>query len=291
MNGSTHIDLSLVAAETVKWPGDRKLLARSAAFPDEVATVYVEGVGAHLFGRNLESLKHFCKLVDGKPQGYGLQLDPSLPHLDISRKLVESRPGGWPWPVTPTLAQNEPFAILMRDLAASHSNCQADEVTYTAASTMAHWCEVVLRSLPPEFAPESKQKAMDTVAGWALHFIEDCCVPHHAGGMLLAGHAEFEAEQQVMWERLRSKNMDVLTTLSSGAAVLNPYTHRDPPSETIALRALAERCAKQSFVGRRTIWWRRWFWRKGWRSMMLDSLTRGLDAAIVALRNIQAVTS
>lgn len=272
MNGSVHIDLSFVAATIAEWPGDRRLLARQAAYPDEVASLAVEGYGAHLFGRNLESLTHFCWMRDGKPQGWGLHLDPSLPHLDLSRKRALARPEAWPWPVDDVLRQNLPLAVLLRALEASHSTTEADELTFPSASNMAAWCEVVLMSLPKEWSAEQRGNAISTVAGWALHYVEDCCVPHHAGGMLLGGHAEFEAEQQQVWELLRRKNA--------------PQLHRDPPRQAVVLRSLAERCAAESFVAKSVLCRRRWFWRKGWRAMMVDSLVRGLDAAIIALRQM-----
>lgn len=273
MQGAVHVDLSLVAADAVNWPGDRKLLARNAVFPDAVASVAIEQHGAHLFGRNLEPLTHFCRMVDQTPIGWGLKFDPSLPHLDISNKKVLFRPV-WPWPVDLVLQQSVPLAVLLRTLNApeTRGTTEADCITFPAASTMAAWCETVIHTLPKDVRASEQQEARDIVAGWALHYIEDCAVPHHAGGMLLAGHDEFEVQQAVMWQELRAKDA--------------PYFRDPDPQFPVvgSLRGIAERCARASWCSKRTLelYWR--FWNKGWRGLMLDSLIRGLDHAIVALR-------
>jgi hypothetical protein len=38
-------------------------------------------------------------------------------------------------------------------------------------------------------------------AGYAVHLVQDCCVPHHAWGALLMGHSEFENNLQDAWHQ------------------------------------------------------------------------------------------
>ena len=277
MKEPTHIDLSFVAAGLAGWPGDQKLLARQAAYPDQVCTLKVDGVGYHIFGMNLESLKHFGKMVlrGGEgfvPVGYNWKRDPSIPHINLPDHEVESHPDGWGPPIGGLMAANEPLAILLRNLK-GHATIAADAITYPAASTMAAWCETVIQTLPPDITPVARQEAKDRVAGWALHFIQDLCIPHHAGCMLGTGHATYEAELAEEWQSMRS-----------AGCVPEPESGWKPCG---TLRELAEACSRRSFVVRSRLGWYRWIWRRGWHRLIRESIVRGLTASVAALKFLQ----
>ncbi len=294
MKGETHVDLSLVAAEYVGWAGDAKLLARNARYPDDVCATMVDGVGAHIFGLNLESLKHFGKMVPRPgpggghvPEGYRWKGDPSIPHINLPDRAVYAAPEAWGPPVGPLLAKNEPLAILLRDLA-GRATVAADEITYPAATTMACWCETVIRTLPRDMGPAARQIAVDTVAGWCLHFIQDLCIPQHAACYLGAGHATYEAELAEMWQRYRSAGGYIPQPDANGGIVLYRSVlskgKDDAVAQPLSIRALAERVSLVSYVGRSALGWRRWFWRPGWKRLMRDSIGRGFEASCSALR-------
>lgn len=284
MNQSTHIDMSLSVAEQVGWKGDKKLLARNAAYPDQVRCIEVEGYGAHVVGRNLASLAHFCRPINGqKPityQGYCWMRDRSTPHIELSKRKVISKPAEWGFPTDEMTQDCEPLFDLVRTLT-GHGCLEADEFTYPTAAVMAGWCEKVMRILPPAlYSGARRQEALDTLAGWALHFVQDCCVPHHVECLLLKGHSGFEGDCEERWREWRGgkEAVEILKAADVDAKAFNRQVRH-----ICEANALASQCSPDK------LGWYRWCWRRGWNRLVDASLTRAARSSVEALRWLQKI--
>lgn len=279
MIGRTHIDMTSFVADIVEWPGDRKLLARNAAFPDEVRSVEVEGVGAHIFGHNLAALCHFVRPVgEYRFHGYCWKKDRSLPHIDLPNRVVNPKPGAWPFPIDYELERKEPLAVLIHtlDFPSTHGSIAADEVTYPTAAIMANWIECAFRDVR-HVEEARRQEARDVLAGWACHLAaQDPVVPHHAAGLLLDGHSAFEGEVDEQWARLRQ----------SGEAVTWAKKALDGTLPN-CLRMLAEDNATFAAKSPRTLcWWN--LWRPSMRKGARLCAIAGLQATVRCLRLLQS---
>jgi len=205
MQCAHHIDLTKLVAEAINWQGDINTVAKNASFPDEVESIRVDGQGHHIFGLNFASLTHFCKPNRvGKElanyQGYIWSVDPSIPlHANLPNTEVWSDADGWdvPGPMT----KLEPLSVLLDQLRKINPKTKkptgctaADEISYPTAGWMADWCAGFYGKWP---------KHNDRLAGWICHFVQDCCIRHHAQGNMLYGHAEYEALLWSWWQGQR----------------------------------------------------------------------------------------
>ena len=273
MNGSTHAAMSKAVVEALQWPGDRNLVARNAMFPDDNNTIAIEKYGTHLVGKSLSSLTHFtCPVGGGKYEGYGWMLDKSVPHIDLSGVKVLPRPEMWGFPVAqhPDLVALEPFAKLVRDMT-GRMTIQADEITYTAGSIMADWAFVCYRTLGKRLNGQMRRQALDVVAGWTFHFAGDC-MPHHADGIMLDGHAAFEGDVDELY-----KKMD-----GSGeiAALLKSLVAADNAPPDLTARMIVEQAATAAVVAPCRLSACRWFWRPGWKRLVKAAVLRALTSSV-----------
>ncbi len=193
MNRSTHIDLTKTVALAVGWPGDVNTLARSAALPDEVLTVRVKGAGHHFLGHNLASLCHFCVPYGDGFRGYNYKMDGSLPGWNLPDAEVFASNSGWH---LNQACQDgpDPLDELLHNKKIRHS---ADELTFPSAAIMAQWLAIEFKY------HNGYNKTRDYIAGMICHFVQDCCVPHHARGVLASGHRSFEGKLDDEWPHFK----------------------------------------------------------------------------------------
>ena len=276
MNQTTHIALTKAVVEALGWKGDLNLVARNAAYPDQVRAIEVEKYGAYVIGRNLASLAHFiCPVTKDKFAGYCWMLDKSVPHIDLSKVKVIPKPEAWGWPIDAEMAKEEPLAKLVRDLTTpGHiGSIQADEITYSTAGIMGEWVFDCYKILAKKLTGEERQKALDTLAGWQFHFgAQDPCVDHHAARILLDGHSGFEGDVDEEYKRMFGKG-----TINE---LLKTLVKADNAPVGLTIRAIAEQTAKSAVISPRRLCFYRSFWRKGWNKRVHQCVLRGLTSSV-----------
>lgn len=275
MKESTHIDMTQAALDAIEWPGDIKRAARAARYPDEVRAVEVEGLGAHVMGRNLASLTHFVvPCGNDKFCGYNWKLDGSVPHLDLTRRVVCPNPSAWGFPVIESFKLKEPLMELVRDLTVpGHvATIEADRITYPAASIMADWCFQLYDIWALDGQSGRKQEALDLLCGWMMHLgVQDPAVPHHAVGVLLAGHSAFESDVDELWHRMKATG--------EAAAVLYGLKTADNCPDNLTVRGLAEDLATEASVTLRKLRLSR-LWPPSWKKLVRECVMRGLTGSV-----------
>lgn len=284
MREGTHVDMTLTVLDAAAWKGDRKLAAKNAMYPDEVRAIEVEGLGAHVFGKSLSSLAHFCRPLDNEGHfgGYCWASDRSTPHLDLGKRKVQPHPEAWGFPTAPDDQKAEPLAKLVHDLTQpGHAgSIEADQMTYPTAAIMAEWCHGMREAwagLAVQVGSGAEtDAAMDTLAGWIFHFVQDAGVPHHACGVMLAGHAGFEGDLDERWNRWK-KSGKATALLKSLLAADNVPAEATP-------RWVAEEAAKSAVVSVRRLRWCRCLWRPGWNKLVDQCIARGLLATVRAAK-------
>lgn len=177
MNGLHHEDLTRVACHLAGIHGahaDRLIAASSE--PDRLNDVRChvpfEGEQPEVFGRQLTSLQHFQR-ADGS--GYCWDLDPSLGALDTLGDVAMTMAGL-------TVSGTSPQ---MLRACLDQKGATLDDFQF------------------PSAAQVGSQYEADRRPGYVLHFVQDACVPHHAWGCLLWGHAEFETALERAWVQHR----------------------------------------------------------------------------------------
>jgi len=244
MNGTTHVDISLVAAKATDFYCE-KVVAKAAKFPDSVRNIQVQGVGAHLWGHNFACLAHFCRPEVNIFKGYNWKHDSSLPSLDLPDRDVQPHPEEWP--ILPQKWRDkDPMWRLIKTLTDpdSKGSIAADEITYSTAASMAFW---LTEAYAFAFKPKMHTEEAANVAGWILHFVQDCAVPHHAWGTLLNGHSEFESACADRWTWLRQTH----------AKCINDWVMEGAVATVERPRWICEGVAKESFEEGRVMWWKR----------------------------------
>lgn len=271
MNQSTHIDMSLTVLEALGWTGDAKLVAKNAAFPDQVRLIEVTGLGFNFMGHGFQSLEHFGmpgpKDAEGRfvLNGYCFKRDKSVPHLDLPNRTTIVHPEAWGDAVQKADTEKaEPTYTITH---VPGYKTYADEMTFAAASAMADWTEKTYRKLRV-----AKEAALcDTTAGWAFHFVQDLCVPHHVLLLLLDGHSGFEGDVDECWNRMKGAG-----TVNE---LLKTLVKADNASEP-TIRAIAEHTAPKSVVSLRKLRLYHCLWRKGWNKLVHQCVLRGLTASV-----------
>jgi len=275
MNCSTHIAMTKDVLVALGWPGDKNLVARQAAFPDEVEAVAVERFGFHVIGKNLASLCHFD---DGKTNGYCWKRDRSVPRIDLSSVKVIPHPENWG--VELKHEQDEPLTMLVKALT-NHATIQADEITYPCSHTMATWAFAVMADRVKAAAAGDHQAQMlvEDSCGWVFHFVQDAGVPHHQMRVLLDGHAAFEGDVDEQYKRMvgTGEVADLVETL----------VRADNAPASLTVRELVERAARSSASSPRRMCWRRWFWRRGWNQAVRACVVRNLTNSVIAGKLMQ----
>lgn len=273
MNRAFHIDATKQAALLCGWPGNVNLLASSAAWPDDVCCIAVEGHGAHLLGHNLASLTHFCRPITDPTEtvfrGYNYHRDRSLPHLDLPDRTVTTIPTAWGAPLTRTEAEHDPFHLLIEKLSTDFLTSRAaDEITFTQAGVMAGWLGDCIDN------HADNQTAVDQLAGWLCHFAQDACVPHHAMGLLGLGHQGFEGDLD---ERYSERVAE--------GSILAALTASHPPLGATDLRTFVEglACASTTSLWRLRLG-RVW----GWQGLIDGAINRALGGTFTLLQGLLA---
>lgn len=277
---STHIAMSKAVLDAVEWPGDRNYAARNAAFPDEVRSIEVEKYGAHVIGKNLSSLVHFCRpTAGGHFAGYCWSSDKSVPKIDLSKVQAISKPDEWGFPVQPQvdIVAVEPFALLLESLRKSHSSLQADEVTYTTSAVMAGWTRQSFGKIAQRLIGQEKDRALGALAGWTFHLgAQDPVMPHHANGTLLDGHSAFEGDVDELYKLMEGSGeiAALLKTLVPANNVTPDMLGED------GIRLLAECCAKKAYVAPWRLCVYMTLYRHGWKKLVRRSVLSGLTATV-----------
>lgn len=276
MQEATHCAMTKSVVVALGWKGDRNLVACNAAWPDEARVIEVEKYGAHIIGRNLASLTHFCRPIGGgKYEGYCWKLDRSVPGIDLSSVQVIAKPAEWEFPVTGTggrLLKLEPFAKLVADLT-GHGSLQADEVTYSTAAVMAEWCYRGYRMFGGMLAGADLRRARDILAGWQFHLAaQDPAVPHHSANVLLDGHSAFEGDVDELYKKMEGSG--------EIAALLSTLVVADNAPDGVEPRAIAEVTATSAVVSPRKLCWYRTMWRPGWNKLVKACVLRGLTSSV-----------
>jgi hypothetical protein len=200
MNSSTHIDLTRLVAEEVGWPGDIKRLARCAYVPDEMECIKVGDLGTHFLGFDFSAWTHFCRPTgDGRYKGYNHEYDKRLfgifpPGVDLTVKSLSHK---WVMALGSEVGTGEPLSNVISTLE-GHGSLDADELTFPTAAVMAGWLEL-------GFTSKANVSTLDDLSGYICHFVQDCCVPHHAAGTIFHGHREFEGAVESNWWRMNKQ--------------------------------------------------------------------------------------
>ncbi len=191
MKEALHTMIGESVAGWLAWP-DAAAVGRGSALPDQIETFDVPGLGARFAGNNLSSLGHFS--------GYCLNRDPSL-RLELPDVDIRYNAGAWP-EIPNGMEQQDPLFQLLNVQGYTKA---FDEITFPAAWSSAEWLEACFhRAAEASFYETSQQRdrRLGLLAGMALHYVQDMCVPHHRHNMLLRGHAKFEAMALRRWESL-----------------------------------------------------------------------------------------
>lgn len=178
MNGHHHESLTRKACEALRIPQEQAdpLIAASSA-PDHLSDVLCrvpfEAPEPHLFGRQLTSLLHF-QLPKG--EGYCWQGDASLSVLegigDLGMRVTRMTVLGTSVPMLRACSEQPGTALC--------------DFRFPSAARVGGFYAVASRDTPAWM-------------GFALHFVQDACVPHHAWGVLRFGHQDHENEQEKEW--------------------------------------------------------------------------------------------
>lgn len=189
----SHIDPKL-AKKIFCYPGCIGDFATHMSMPDRAKDLTIKVPGMTIdsvLGHNLTSMQHF--LVNG--HGYCMNSDPSLSVLDegtsilaslVGAKVEEVRDPNIPTTLCTVLSETQHKAELTK--------CLKDIVFPSAWNSYISWGLEAYYNF-------SHSNMQDFVrhAGYALHFVQDACVPHHAWGALLYGHAEWEESLARLW--------------------------------------------------------------------------------------------
>lgn len=208
MNGSTHSAFARILANLATYHGlaprahdlllaDRDLFARSTVLPDNVIDVAIRmpvgELATEILGHATAPLCHF-------EPGYDWGKDPSLSVagalVDAAAHLcgatVELRGDGLRPPQVP-MAELCPFAHSL----ALQSHREVTHFRFPSASQMAAFYGRGARL----WLADRNVPGWLGCAGYALHLVQDCCIPHHARGALLAGHTAFENRLEQHFEQ------------------------------------------------------------------------------------------
>ncbi len=213
MNRATHRDLTGEVADAVLPDcfDDEYIdeLSDAASLPDETDDIVAGRFGKKAAGHPVVGLDHFCIPTDslGHMRGYNWHLDASLCHairrFDPRVGDVRCDPAKWIPVVGLALALEHPLARLIRSLT-GRATLDSDNVTFPTGAVMAEWVwKVVDLGLADKHLPPPPK-----VVGCVCHFIQDACIPQHARGWLLKGHASIESAVERRWssdDKLRER--------------------------------------------------------------------------------------
>ncbi len=232
-----------------------------------------------LWGLELCSLMHFGRRVLRGDRrgftmvGYEWSRDRSIPKLDLPDKTISAHADRWTWPIDDALRARDPLALLV---GSTGINLSADEVTYPAASSYAEFFEFCIQRLAK--IGVERTKAVSVLVAWALHMIQDLCVPHHAACMLLAGHAAFEADAHEAFIHM-SPSLAACPELAAGEST--------PHGSLVTFREIAEECAGRSYAPAEVLAMEHEVHHPYWTRRVESCVALGFSASLLALRSAQ----
>jgi len=210
MNGPTHELYAKATALLILEHGFAPLARRwlldghpefwtAASLPDQVhevaCDVPAEGLRTELLGHNLASFEH-------SQPGYRWTQDISL---SLAGPLSAAIMAAADMRIVSQLADPQaPLAPLLRPSPmVAAAGVQVGKTLgffeFPAASEGAQFFADAARSWAFD---EDNGTGWRRCAGYALHFVQDACVPHHAWGALFYGHQAWEDALELAWARL-----------------------------------------------------------------------------------------
>lgn len=201
---------TMIAEDCARWLGwpDPDAVGKGAALPDQIEIFTVPGIGRRFAGCNLSSLTHFS--------AYNLGMDRSLGRLELPNVDIRYIAGAWPG-IPLGLESQDPLYQLLQVKGYTHA---FDEITFPAAWSYADWFERCFIEAAGVQASDARERdrMLCSLAGCALHYVQDLCVPHHRWNMLLRGHARFEAKCLERWESMPRAERDLWVNDECGKA-------------------------------------------------------------------------
>lgn len=236
LNGATHVaygktvarlivahGFAPAAARFLTTPEERAPFIEACALPDLVHEVACNLPGAgpqtDLLGHGLSSFQHFQIFQ----RGYRWHDDPSLslgdtaeavagllaalaplPGLGLVADLASAasalaRIAGLRISVSDSEPQPPVTGLLrdapMRAALAQQPGFSIGTFCFPSAASGASFYGLASR----RWADQGVATGWRRCAGYALHLVQDSCVPHHAWGVLLFGHADWEDALQAAW--------------------------------------------------------------------------------------------
>lgn len=179
MNGDHHEDLTRTALELVG--ADRELaipIIHASSTPDHLADVLCKVPGkapvSSLLDHGLTSFEHF-QAPGGR--GFCWRDDPSLPMAaevigDVGTMIANMD----------VIGSSGPMLMACAD----QKGVELGRFRFPSAATFAEY-----------YAWEAARNR--AWVGFVLHLVQDACVPHHAWGALLYGHAAWENMARDLW--------------------------------------------------------------------------------------------
>jgi hypothetical protein len=170
----------------------------AGSLPDRVCEVAIavpgEELRTEIAGHGLSSFQHF-QLEAGT--GYRWSSDASLALSTVTAlasqiagmRVVENRNG-----LRPPLADNTEPSPIERAVAAQPGFTLGVFRFPSAGESASFYADAA-----KNWARARNSAGFARCAGYACHFVQDACVPHHARGVLLHGHCSWEDELQVYW--------------------------------------------------------------------------------------------
>lgn len=294
MKCSTHISMTARAATFITsahWDQsiDPVLLAKAAAFPDQVEAIAVAGVGHYMLGRNLSSLTHFCHTLPAegglKGEGYRWRGDKTVLKLNLPDRDVEPTPIGWTKlhpAITEADVADEPLAKLVGEIRGKAS-LAADEFTWPTAATMLDWAyrkyvETARTTPGREYSHQFRTARLSIFAGLMAHWAGDLGQPFHDNCTLLGGHAEFEGAQDERWANYASRDGG---RVLKDAAIDALAAWRDFNPKDFALRL-----ARDNYRSTRALCLYR-LWPPRWRKEVDRSVVRTFAATVQLLEKLR----
>lgn len=242
-----HIELTKSALIACDWPGGPSAWNRisvASTFPDEVGDIFTPKMGRHFLGWSFCALTHFCSPLraDGKTgfTGYSFKTDTSVPGLFAAAIDIGVTPEAW-GELSDEMLARLPMRRLLSDLQ-RQINPDLRCIIFPHLGEMVDWVEDLISMTTSEnssyevfVTSVGVQTRLEAFLGWIMHFVQDACVPYHAGCVLLKGHEKFEAALIELWRKspkCRNYFTESLDNL--------------PPA--ISLREITEQAALQSYA-------------------------------------------
>jgi hypothetical protein len=177
-------------------PGDVDELARASSAPDRVRDIKIKLPGCSqsygVDGKNLSSLTHFCNPAG---RGYSWYNDSSLPWG--SAELLHLVDAPLSWDPAPDGERSPGIGPHPEEVALAVGEHMLGSHVFASAETMLRY---YVREARDAWRANDLSRWRACV-GFALHYLADLHIPHHAWGVLRYGHQPFEDAIEAEWRR------------------------------------------------------------------------------------------